>query len=300
MVKGSSLLIVGTSIFIISIFGLLIASSTLLSTDDYSQSFSMPHLSEDTNLKTFEEYLDGKVNELSFLESQIGIGIGILLIMIGGIKFVNEKDREQKCLVEKKPVSLVWQVIGSAFPGFDLFVMYRIKKLRLGSLVYASQFVIWGASYLSDVSAVTDTNIGLLVGIGYAVVVYVWSKKWNKQFPENSVNEELKMRKTLMVKREPVNINWQIVFAIIPYVQFYAAYRVEKFRLFFLLWVVIGVSIAVFNFFAGERIPYMSYAVGIPIYFVLIRKWSKEWNEQLSNGTPHEEVEDVSSHTPLG
>lgn len=178
--------------------------------------------------------------------------------------------------------------------------MYRIKKLRLGSIVFASQFVIWGTSDLLDVSADTDTNIGLLVGIGYSIVVYIWSKKWNEQFSKNSVNEELKMKKTLMVKREPVNINWQIVFAIIPYVQLYAAYRVEKFRLFFLLWVVISVSIAVFNFFVGERIPYMSYAVGIPIYVVLIRKWSKKWNEQFSNGTPHEEVEDVSSHTPLG
>ncbi len=44
----------------------------------------------------------------------------------------------------------------------------------------------------------------------------------------------------------------------------------------------------------------MSYAVGIPIYVVLIRKWSKEWNEQLSNDIPNGESEDHYSHTPLG
>jgi len=276
MVKGSSLLLVGTGIVISSIFSIII------------------DLVNPQNIFDDLEYFSDLDMWISFLV------LGGLLMFIGGPKFINEKQKNSEKL-EAKPVSLVWQVIGSAFPGFDLLVMYRIKKLRLGSIVFASQFAIWGTFSLSDISADTDTIIGLLVGIGYSVVVYVWSKKWNEQFSENSVNEELKMRKTLMVKREPVNINWQIVFAIIPYVQFYAAYRVEKFRLFFLLWIVIGACIAVFNFFAGERIPYMSYAVGIPIYVVLIRKWSKEWNEQISKRILNANSEDdFSSRTALG
>jgi len=119
------------------------------------------------------------------------VGLGILLLLIGGAKFVNEKRKPQN-IEEQKPVSLIWQVIGSAFPGFDLLVMYRIKKLRYGSIGYASQFVIATITYISDLSVDVNTIIGLLVGIGYAVVVYVWSKKWNKQFSENYVNEELK------------------------------------------------------------------------------------------------------------
>lgn len=93
-------------------------------------------------------------------------------------------------------------MIGSAIPGFDLFVMYRIQKLRLGIIVFASQFVIWSISLHSGVTTGIDSIIGLLVGVGYAIVVYVWSKKWNEQFKEiiETKNEKLRKRrgKTLL------------------------------------------------------------------------------------------------------
>ena len=114
----------------------------------------------------------------------IGIVFGGVLMGLGGLKFILEKQQISEDS-ELKKVSLFWQVVGSAIPGFDLFVMYRIQKLRLGSLVFASQFVIFTVSLHSGVSSEIDTNIGLLVGIGYAIVVYIWSKRWNEQFRDD-------------------------------------------------------------------------------------------------------------------
>ena len=132
MVKGSSLLLVGTGIVISSIFSIII------------------DLVNPQNIFDDLEYFSDLDVWISFLV------LGGLLMFIGGPKFINEKQKNSEKL-EPRPVSLFWQVIGSAFPGFDLLVMYRIKKLRLGSIVFASQFAIWSTSSLSDVS--TDTRV---------------------------------------------------------------------------------------------------------------------------------------------
>ena len=103
-----------------------------------------------------------------------------------------------------------------------------------------------------------------------------------------------------MAKKEFMNINLQTILAVIPYVQLYSAYRIEKFRQFFLLWVAIGVGTAFLFYFTGEKITGISHLIGIPFYVILIRKWSKEWNEQLSKDNNSRQSDDVSSHTPLG
>ena len=141
-----------------------------------------------------------------------------------------------------------------------------------------------------------EIGISLLISIGYAYVVYSWSKKWNNQFPENSKRAKIDNSS----KKESVNINLQTLLAIIPYVQLYSAYRIKKFRQFFLLWVAIGVGTAFVYFFTLEQITGLSHIIGIPFYIILIRKWSKEWNEQLSNNVSNNQDDDVSSKTPLG
>ena len=103
-----------------------------------------------------------------------------------------------------------------------------------------------------------------------------------------------------MVKKELMNIKLQMILAIIPYVQLYSAYRIEKFRQFFLLWIVVGVSTGILFYFTGEKITGISHLVGMPFYVILIRKWSREWNEQLSKDFSKTSSEDHSSHTPLG
>jgi len=108
-----------------------------------------------------------------------------------------------------------------------------------------------------------------------------------------------------MAKKEPVSVLWQSISMIIPILDLYAAYRVEKLRKY-LLFLIVFITITLilfliilFVFFPldeeslesplletdfdkdGEiSLGFELAAIGISI--ILIRKWSKQWNEQFS------------------
>ena len=46
-----------------------------------------------------------------------------------------------------------------------------------------------------------------------------------------------------MVEKRPVNVNWQTLFILIPIVDLWAAYRIEKFRIYFLIFWVCSVIV---------------------------------------------------------
>ena len=84
------------------------------------------------------------------------------------------------------------------------------------------------------------------------------------------------------VKREPVNINIQTVLALVPIVDFWAAYRIEKFR----FWCILFVGFFALNVSIDMILPYpygimMGLIIEIPISLYLMRMWSKEWNAKL-------------------
>ncbi len=115
-------------------------------------------------------------------------------------------------MAKKEPVSLLWQSIFMIIPILDLYAAYRIEKLRK-YLLFIISFTIISVivslilfpvedKFLDPGSWVQDTNFegesgfswGLeLLAIGIAIVlIRKWSKKWNEQFSENTVNEETK------------------------------------------------------------------------------------------------------------
>ena len=111
-----------------------------------------------------------------------------------------------------------------------------------------------------------------------------------------------------MKEKESVNVNWQTLFAVIPIIHLWACYRIEKLRLFLIICVAMIViefliAFAIYddqglrNFYGineeGEplyepldyRITVLEIAIFVPVFIVLIRKWSKEWNEKLSKAS---------------
>ena len=106
-----------------------------------------------------------------------------------------------------------------------------------------------------------------------------------------------------MAKKEPVSVNWQTLFILIPIAELFAVYRVEKLRLYLLIFLVgFGFGSVILEmllfpeaYFSDEfldsddliteefweiglAIILASYALAI----ILIRKWSREWNEKLN------------------
>ena len=100
-----------------------------------------------------------------------------------------------------------------------------------------------------------------------------------------------------MVKQQPVSVNWQTLFILIPIVDLWATYRVQKLRLYLLIFYVgfsIGSIILEISLFPEEFLSADSFAEGFwefwlaltlaayALAIILIRKWSKEWNENLA------------------
>jgi len=142
------------------------------------------NINQNTGVKTIQILTletEGVTALISLLVYFSGIGLGVLLLFIGGMKLVYEKIKSQKNIVEQKRVSLSWQIVGSMFPGFDLLVLYRIKKLRIGSMVYSLLYVLPLVIYFTGLYSMSGIDC-LLIGFGYVVLVLIWSRQWNEQF----------------------------------------------------------------------------------------------------------------------
>ena len=93
-----------------------------------------------------------------------------------------------------------------------------------------------------------------------------------------------------MVKQEPVSIRRQTVYALLPFLDLYAAYKIQKFRWYFVIIFTIGIALSVV---LNHLLPFpYNLAVEIPIELVvsvyLIRRWSKEWNKSFSENNGDE------------
>ena len=122
-----------------------------------------------------------------------------------------------------------------------------------------------------------------------------------------------------MAKKEPVNLRRQTIFAIIPYLNLYAIYRVQKLRKYFLIAILISVAATIILsvgvwvyvmlivdstqedltpdilliFESIRSLPaYLIYfSSGILLNVYLVRKWSRDWNNMLSGKKDPEDVD---------
>jgi len=99
------------------------------------------------------------------------------------------------------------------------------------------------------------------------------------------------------VKREPVNVNTQTVLAVIPIVDFWAAYRIQKFR----LWCLLYVGLLALNVPIEMVLPYpygltIAIIVDVSLVIYLMRKWSNEWNALISSSLKEDKT---TSKSPM-
>jgi len=104
-----------------------------------------------------------------------------------------------------------------------------------------------------------------------------------------------------MVEKKPVNVKWQMLFVLIPFLDLYASYRIQKLRLWILIFGV-GVSIAAillnYALFGMDHFDWdnkikpwdpdtMYFHISATIVILVsavyvIRRWSISWNEKVS------------------
>jgi Gpi18-like mannosyltransferase len=72
-------------------------------------------------------------------------------------------------------------------PGLDLWVIYRIEKLRLGGIIYSVNFTLGVIGiYFTTPDFDTSSLISIVVSIVFAYFVYRWSKEWNAKYGNNA------------------------------------------------------------------------------------------------------------------
>ena len=87
-----------------------------------------------------------------------------------------------------------------------------------------------------------------------------------------------------MIMRVPTKISvlWQCIFAFVPFINLWAAYRIRKLRRLLLLYVILtSVSIVINLFIPFPYSLIISWAVYIPVTIHYMRKWSIRWNDSL-------------------
>ena len=106
-----------------------------------------------------------------------------------------------------------------------------------------------------------------------------------------------------MVEKKPVSVNWQSLFILIPIVDLWASYRVQKLRLYLLIFYLgfglggVALEYAMFpEYFMSDEYLYSDdfgpegywqvwiavTIAGFALAVIMIRRWSKKWNEQFS------------------
>ena len=80
----------------------------------------------------------------------------------------------------------------------------------------------------------------------------------------------------------PVDLTTQTIYAMIPFLDLYAAYKIKKFQWYFVISFGMGLVI---GFTLGILLPSplsvifsLLLTIGFDVY--LIRRWTKEWNAQ--------------------
>ena len=91
-----------------------------------------------------------------------------------------------------------------------------------------------------------------------------------------------------MVEKKPVSVNWQTLFILLPIIDLWAAYRVEKLGRYILFIIAVAVVGFIVGFVEGllffgmsDFFSWIVVLIGVVISIILIRTWSTEWNEKL-------------------
>ncbi len=105
-----------------------------------------------------------------------------------------------------------------------------------------------------------------------------------------------------MVEKKTVSVNWQTLFMVIPVIDLWATYRIEKLRLYLLVLIAmlvvefLGVALIFPDNFedyylsvelSDEHLVFAAVVivVKIGISIVLIRMWTKEWNSKITENS---------------
>ena len=160
------------------------------------------------------------------------------------------------------PYGLFYYIVGNLL----LKGVRRILNVELTvfGIVYSIIMVLSPVGEISKAFGI----IGIIIG---SIVLYSLAK------PGIRTQFNIKTQLSYKSKKSKVNVFWQTIIAVIPFVNLWAAERIQNLEKFLLLFVAVHIVISLF-------VPFpISYIIiaSIEIYFIM--KWSYQWNNKIDN-----------------
>lgn len=88
------------------------------------------------------------------------------------------------------------------------------------------------------------------------------------------------------VEKKTYSVNVQMILAIIPIVDLWAVYRIEKLRLWVLYWIGMILISGALTAIGDPTVEFIiALAIEIPIAVFLMRHITMEWNKEISHST---------------
>ena len=120
-----------------------------------------------------------------------GMNVGGAIAFCGVFIMARQFSTSKNYSPEKKKVSVFWQIVCCFIPGFDLWAVYRIKKLRFGVIWWAISYVSGFAELYGLVPEIGNPIlVSLLSALIYVGFVFKWSRDWNKMFSGVQISED--------------------------------------------------------------------------------------------------------------
>ena len=190
--KAYSILLIGTGIFVtwLYIFGHFVIGINE-GLEGFPTITEMYSLVNNMSIENLTENTNAFIALFMIVLGIFGAGVGALVLFSGGILLLYERIKGIKSYsIKRKPVSLVWQVVCSLLPGFDLWALYRIKKLRIGSIVYV---IPYAGSLLSIYAIIPEIDLSIPISFGvgllFTIFVYLWSRNWNNKLKSATISD---------------------------------------------------------------------------------------------------------------
>jgi hypothetical protein len=176
-------------------------------------------------------------------------------------------------------VSIWWQMLFAVIPFVNCWAFYRIERTFM-SVSVLTPLLVGTIVLIFMIPSLNDMYkpylFLLLFGIALVVLIRKWSVEWNIHIHAPGYGDTA----------DQVSILWQMLFAVIPFVNIAAFARVEKLCMSTLLALPTYFVMSIPANMITSSIPNYYHVLYFPIYFALTSpillfymcKWTIKWN----------------------
>lgn len=200
---------------------------------------------------------------------------GLFEILKRIFKYVSENS----VVLDQSKVSIKWQLLYSLIPVVNLWAFFRVGRGLMSLVVLTPIFIgsfIGIIAYWQKIPQMQYLFL-LINGIALTFLITKWSIEWNKHIDQYGYGGTFNQ----------VDIRWQMLFSVIPFINISAFARIECFGKSVILAIPLYITTSIIHTIISNRLAHIhdneslliSFALTSPIFVIYMWKWAKKWNK---------------------